>query len=125
MTLNLCPSTYVQNLRYGPKYGLGRGPIATEFKEAEQKLVFRQNGGENYLRFSFSHGFVFYALDLVEITNNLKRVSPDTLRYFGSVEKLKKYLNELRKFPIQKFLIFCSHCGPLTLCQNSDKSYHK
>jgi len=34
-------------------------------------------------------------------------------------EKFKKYLNELREFPMRKFLICCSCCGRLLLYQNS------
>jgi len=38
---------------------------------------------------------------------------------FGvKVENFKNYLNELQDFCTRHFLIFCSRCGHLPLCQN-------
>ena len=51
-------------------------PIATEILALEKprKLVFRQNGGENYFRFRFSLHFVIYVVDLVDNATNLENV---------------------------------------------------
>ena len=71
----------------------------------------------------FRFRFVFYALDFVENEYNIEGVPPTVFEIFGvKVEKFKNYLNELGEFPIQKILICCGPCGPLTLCRKLERS---
>ena len=66
----------------------------------------------------FDFRFAFYALDFVENEYNVEGVRRTLFEIFGAkVRKFKKYLKELQEFPTRNFLLFCGHCGPLSLCQ--------
>jgi len=71
----------------------------------------------------FDFRFVFCALDLVENEYNIEGVPRTFFKIFeAKVQKFKKSLNELQITECCNFLVFCSRCGPLSLCQTLAKS---
>ena len=74
------------------------------------KMVPKTSSGSGF-HFTFQFSVVNLVDNATNLLNNLK------------VEKFKKYVNELREFLICRFLIFCGHCGRLTLPKFT--SFHK
>ena len=96
-------------------------PIATEILDLEKPRfsIFRQNGGQNYIRFRFSVQIRILHRRLGRSSPKSQKFLRDTfLRNLGSkVQKFKNYLNVLQKLFTCDFLIFCGSHAPLLLCQ--------
>jgi len=71
----------------------------------------------------FDFRFVFCALYLVKNEYNIEGVPRTLFEIFeAKVQKFKKSVNELQMTECCNFLIFCSRCGSLSLCQTLAKS---
>ena len=115
-TLNFGPDVQLHEWTYWPKYRPPR-PIATGTKRPEKNLENRFSH-KMAAKTTSGSGFRPHSCSLLTTWSFQAKISKIFQGHFFEIfgvklENFKNYLNELQEFPIQKFLIFCSRCGPL------------